>query len=70
MSGQAVRCRSSVTLIGWLTLIKGLLFWFVSPEAAPGFFLRGFHYEQLFFLYTAISLLLGIYLTYSGVRSR
>ena len=59
-----------VTLIGWLTLTKGLLFLFVPPEAAPGFFLEGFRYEQLFYLYAAISLFLGCYLTYSGVRSR
>jgi len=59
-----------ITLIGWLTLTKGLLFLFVPPEAAPGFFLGGFRYEQLFYLYAAIALLLGSYLTYSGVRSR
>jgi hypothetical protein len=59
-----------VTLISWLTLTKGLLFLFVPPEAAPGFFLEGFRYEQLFYLYAAISLFLGSYLTYSGVRSR
>jgi len=59
-----------ITLIGWLTLTKGLLFLFVPSEAAPGFFLEGFRYEQLFYLYAAIALLLGSYLTYSGVRSR
>jgi hypothetical protein len=55
-----------VTLIGWSTLTKGLLFLFLSPETASGFFLGGLHYEQLFYLYAAISLLLGIYLTYGG----
>src|ERR1039457_2766973 len=59
-----------VTLIGWLTLTKGLLLLFVPPEAAPGFFLGGFRYEQLFYLYAAIAFFLGSYLTYSGVRSR
>jgi putative exporter of polyketide antibiotics len=59
-----------VTLISWLTLTKGQFFLFVPPEAAPGFFLEGFRYEQLFYLYAAISLFLGSYLTYSGVRSR
>jgi len=58
-----------VTLIGWLTLIKSLLFLFLSPEAAVGFFLGGLHYEQLFYLYAAISLVLGVYLTYGGFRS-
>jgi hypothetical protein len=58
-----------VTLVGWLTLIKGLLILFLSPEAAVGFFLGGLHYEQLFYLYTAISLIFGVYLTYGGFRS-
>jgi hypothetical protein len=58
-----------VTLIGWLTLIKALLFLFLSPEAAVGFFLGGLHYEQLFYLYAAISLIFGAYLTYAGFRS-
>ena len=57
-----------VTLVGWLTLIKGLLFLFLSPEAAVGF-LGAFHYEQLFYLYAAICLILGVYLTYGGFRS-
>jgi len=58
-----------VTLIGWLALIKGLLFLFLSPDAAVGFFLGGFRYEQLFYLYASISLVLGVYLTYGGFRS-
>jgi hypothetical protein len=59
-----------VTLIGWLTLIKGLLILFLSPEAAVGFFLGGLHYEQLFYLDTMISLIFGVYLTCEGFRSR
>jgi hypothetical protein len=59
----------TVTLIGWLSLIKGGLLLFLSPEAASGFFLAGLHYEQLFVLYAAISLVLGIYLTYGGFRA-
>jgi hypothetical protein len=58
-----------VTLVGWLTLIKSLLFLFLSPEAAVGFSLEGLHYEQLFYLYAAISLILGAYLTSGGFRS-
>ena len=58
-----------VTLIGWLSLLKGLLFLFLSPEAASRFFLGGLHYEQLFYLYAAISFLLGIYLTYAGAST-
>jgi len=55
-----------VTLIGWLSLLKGLLLLFLWPEAASRFFLVGLHYEQLFYFYAAISFLLGIYLTYAG----
>jgi hypothetical protein len=56
----------TVTVIGWLSLIKGVLLLFLSPEAASGAFLAGLHYEQLFVLYAAITLALGIYLTYAG----
>jgi hypothetical protein len=58
----------SVTLIGWLSLIKGVLLLFLSPEMASGFFLAGLRYEQLFNAYAAIALVLGIYLTYGGFR--
>jgi putative exporter of polyketide antibiotics len=59
-----------VTLIGWITLIGSLLFLFLPPEMAAGLFLRQLHYQQLFYLYGAISLVLGVYLTYSGFTSK
>ena len=59
-----------VTLVGWITLIKSLFFLFLPPEMEAGFFLGQLHYRQLFYLYTAISLVLGVYLTYGGFRSR
>ena len=59
-----------VTLVGWVALMKGLLCLFLSPEAATEFFLGWGRYEQLFFLYVSISLLLGVYLTYGGFRSK
>jgi hypothetical protein len=58
-----------VTLIGWLTLIKGLFLLFLSPDMAPEFFLGSLHYEQMFYFYTAFSLLLGAYLTLGGSGS-
>jgi hypothetical protein len=58
-----------VTLVGWITLIKSLLFLFLPPEVEAGFFLRQLHYQQLFYLYTGVSLVLGIYLTYGGFKS-
>jgi len=59
-----------VTVIGWLTLIKGLLFLFLSSHAAVDFFLGSLQYEHLFYVYAAISIIFGVYLTYGGFRSR
>ena len=58
-----------VTLVGWMTLIKSLLFLFLPPEVEAGFFLRQLHYQELFYFYGAFSLALGIYLTYGGFTS-
>jgi putative exporter of polyketide antibiotics len=59
----------AVTLVGWITLIKSL-FLFLPPEMEAGLFLGQLHYRQLFYVYAAISLGLGIYLTYGGFKSR
>lgn len=59
----------TVTLIGWLSLIKGVLLLFLSREAASGLFLAGFHNERSFELYAAITLVLGVYLTFGGFKS-
>ncbi len=59
-----------VTLIGWMALVKSLFFLFLPPQMEAGLFLRQLHYGQLFYLYSAISLVLGVYLTYGGFRSR
>ena len=58
-----------VTLTGWMMLTKAAILLFLSPEAANGLFLAGFHYQQLFYPYTAFSLFLGLYLTYAGFKS-
>ena len=58
-----------VTLVGWITLIKSLLFLFLPAEMEAGFFMGQLHYQQLFYVYGAFSLALGIYLTYGGFRS-
>lgn len=59
-----------VTLIGWMSLAKGLLLLFLSPQAASEFFLGGFHYEQGFYFYTGFSILLGIFLTVMSFASK
>jgi hypothetical protein len=58
-----------VTLAGWIALIKGTLFLIVPPASSGAFFLNGFHYQQLFYVYAAIALIVGLYLTYGGFRS-
>jgi vacuolar-type H+-ATPase subunit I/STV1 len=58
-----------VTLVGWATLIKGLLFVVLSPETLVAL-LRALHYADLYYLYLGISILLGVYLTYNGFTSR
>lgn len=59
-----------VTLVGWLTLIKGLLFLFLPPPAAMGIVLWGPAYERFFYLDIALVFILGLYLTYSGSKFR
>jgi vacuolar-type H+-ATPase subunit I/STV1 len=59
-----------VTLVGWLALIKGLFFLFLPPEMEAGLFLRQLHYQQLFYLYAGIPLVLVICLTFGGFKSR
>ncbi|MFZ0135525.1 MAG: hypothetical protein WAK89_00575 [Candidatus Sulfotelmatobacter sp.] len=59
-----------VTLVGWITLIKSLFFLFLPPEMDARLFLEQLHYQQLFYVYTALSLVLGVYLTYGGFKAR
>jgi hypothetical protein len=59
-----------VTLLGWITLLKGLLFLFVPPASEANLLLGTMHYEKLFYFYLSITLIAGIYLTYAGFASR
>jgi hypothetical protein len=58
-----------ITLIGWATLFRGLVLLLLPPDAVAGIF-ESIHFEQLFFFYIAITLIIGLYLTYGGFRSR
>ncbi len=58
-----------VTLVGWLTMIKGLLFLYLSPELETEFVLRQLHYDKLFYVYMAVLIVIGAYLTYGGFAS-
>jgi vacuolar-type H+-ATPase subunit I/STV1 len=57
----------TITLLGWSSLIKGVFFLFVSQETAAGLY-GGLHYDRYLQAYGAGTLVLGIYLTYSGFR--
>jgi hypothetical protein len=57
-----------VTLFGWILLIRGAVLLFLSPEAAAGM-IDFFRFEQLFYVYAGITLLLGLYLTYGGFQA-
>jgi hypothetical protein len=52
-----------VTLIGWIMLIRGVLFLFLPPEATLHIF-AAMQFERFFYIYLAIPFILGIYLTY------
>jgi len=57
-----------ITVIGWLTLLKGVMFWVLPPTAAAEFYLERLHYAQLYPLYGALSCAIGLYLTVMGFR--
>jgi len=52
-----------VTLIGWIMLIRGVLFLFLPPEATLHI-LAAMQFERFFYVYLAIPFVLGIYLTF------
>jgi vacuolar-type H+-ATPase subunit I/STV1 len=58
-----------VTLLGWIGLIKSLLFLYLTPQMEAEIFLKRLHYQQFFYFYMTISLVIGVYLTYGGFAS-
>ena len=57
-----------VTVISWLTVIKGSLLLILTPETEAAFFMQELHYHEFFHFYAAISFAVGVYLTYCGFR--
>lgn len=55
-----------ITLIGWLALIKSLFFLFLNPAMESRFVFGQLYYERFFYDYAAVSIALGIFLTYAG----
>ena len=58
-----------VTLFGWSQLLRGLVLLFLPAEAQIAFF-QFLRLEDLFYVYAAVPLLLGAYLTYAGFESQ
>lgn len=58
-----------VTIIGWLLLIRGIVFVFISPGGAAAIF-EALHFARFYYFYVAIPMVLGLYLTYAGFTAR
>ena len=54
----------AVTLIGWLSLLKGLVFVFLPPEGAAAY-INVLRYEKMYYVYAFVSLAVGAYLLYA-----
>jgi len=59
-----------VTLVGWLALIKGLIFLYLPADAIADTLMCWLRHPLLFYVSMAPSLLIGVYLTYCGFRSK
>lgn len=54
-----------VTLIGWITLIRSIVLLFLPLEAIDRF-VKTIRYEQNYYVFAGIALVLGAYLTFAG----
>jgi vacuolar-type H+-ATPase subunit I/STV1 len=59
-----------VTLVGWIALLKGLLFLYILPDVGAECLLKTLQHLQLFYVCMIPSLLIGIYLTYGGFTAK
>ena len=58
-----------VTVMGWLTLIKSLYFLYL-PEVGAQYYLKALRDPLFYYLCIVMMLVIGIYLTYGGFRSK
>jgi hypothetical protein len=56
-----------VTVLGWLSLLKGLVLLFLS-QAALAAYVQAIYYEKWYYAYAVVTLAIGVYLTYGGFR--
>jgi hypothetical protein len=57
-----------VTLIGWITLLKGLLYLCLPPQTIASLF-GELHYDAFFFVISLVALVAGVYLAWVGFRA-
>lgn len=50
-----------ITILGWLTLIKGVLILYISPEALINLF-GNFHVGEMLYVYAGVDLVIGLFL--------
>ena len=58
-----------VTIVGWASLIKGLVFLFLSPDRMVRLY-EAMQYEKRFFIYMGGTLALGLYMVFSAFSAR
>jgi hypothetical protein len=58
-----------VSLLGWATLIKGLILLFLSPSGLAAYY-ASLHYTGFFYVYAIVTLVIGVYLLIAGYRSK
>jgi vacuolar-type H+-ATPase subunit I/STV1 len=58
-----------VSLVGWITVVKGLLFLFLAPGAMVAV-MDALRYAELFYLYMGVSMAIGLCLSVGGFRQR
>jgi hypothetical protein len=56
-----------VTLAGWIILLRGIAM-LALPHQDIAALLNAVHYAQLFYVYTAIAFIVGLYMTIAGFR--
>jgi hypothetical protein len=57
-----------VTILGWLTLLKGLHFLLMTPSAQAAFY-DAIHYDQYSSVYGGIGVVIGLVITIAGFRT-
>lgn len=59
-----------ITIVGWLSVMRGLAFLLLSSETETQVFLANLHYEHNVYFFMAFSIAIGSYLTYFGFASK